>query len=199
MNLFCISVAYIIYEPLQHLKFKTNNKSNDMNWKRFQFNEPWYSFWLCLTVIIFNNPRRENGKSNYKPIKLVSNVMWQPSEVVHYLAISVICYDCSYSCISSNVNVCKQHIGKMNIQTGYISSTLMFKITLQLFVFRRRNGPHRFCWHLYCRHPKVAATILLAPKWRRRIDSNQKTATKRRHPLSSIVPSIPRWGYIQRK
>ena len=104
MNLFCISVAYIIYEPLQHLKFKTNNKNNDMNWKRFQFNEPWYSFWLCLTVIIFNNPRRENDKSNYKPIKLVSNVMWQPSEVVQYLAISVICHNCPYSCISSNVN-----------------------------------------------------------------------------------------------
>ena len=104
MNLFCISVAYIIYEPLQHLKFKTNNKSNDMNWKRFQFNEPWYSFWLCLTVIIFNNPRRENGKSNYKPIKLVSNVMWQPSEVVQYLTISVICHNCPYSYISSNVN-----------------------------------------------------------------------------------------------
>ena len=104
MKLFAISVTYINYEPLQQLKFKAKNQSNDMNWKRFQLNEPPYSFLLCLTVIIFNNPRHENVKSNYKLTKLVSNIMRQPSKVVQYLAISVICHNGPYSCISSNVN-----------------------------------------------------------------------------------------------
>ena len=82
------------------------------------------------------------------------------------------------------MNSRKYHIGKMKIQTGYISFTLMFKNTLQHSVFRRRNVPHRFCWRLYCWHQKVAATILLATKSRsNHFVGTQLTATIWRRPI----------------
>ena len=86
---------------------------------------------------------------------------------------------------------------KWKFEIGYISFTLMHKNTLHYSGVRRRNVPHRSCWRPYCWHPKdlrpfcwqrkVAATILLAPNWRRRFDGDQKTATNSRTPKKIIL------------